>query len=242
MFDLTGKTALVTGASGGIGGAIARDCAAAGWHIAVHYRSHRDAAEKVLADVRSAGSDGVLGQADVRRSDQVTTLFEELRAWGPLDAMVYCAGVSSSRLLLRVADADWQEVLDVNLTGAFHCLRAVGSQMVERRRGSIVVIGSYAGSQGAAGQSAYAASKAALIGLVRSAACEWGAARVRLNLILPGWHATALSGDAMPDAGGFDDHLLAAPPSLPDVARAVRQLLELPGASGQVWNLDSRIL
>jgi 3-oxoacyl-[acyl-carrier protein] reductase len=233
------RSVLVIGGSGGIGGAIANEFAAAGWRVALHFHTHRDAAEKCAA---SLASPPLLCQADVRRLDEVEALIGEVvKAFGQLDAMIYAAGAASSRLLLRVSENEWTRVLDVNATGAFHCLRAAGSHMTARRRGSIVLVGSFAGLQGAIGQSAYAASKAALIGLVRSTAREWAEANVRVNLVLPGWQRTALSADSMPDDGAFDDHLLGAPPPLADVARMIRQFTELPAVSGQIWNLDSRL-
>ena len=234
------RSVLVIGGSGGIGGALAQEFSGAGWRVALHYHTHRDAAEKCAA---SLASTPLLCRADVRRPSEVETLLSEVvHAYGRLDAMIYAAGAASSRLLLRLSGDEWAQVLDVNATGAFHCLRAAGSHMTARRRGSIVLVGSFAGLQGAIGQAAYAASKAALIGLVRSAAREWAEANVRVNLALPGWHRTALSQQSMPEAGEFDDHLLGAPPALADVARMIRHVTELPAVSGQIWNLDSRLL
>jgi 3-oxoacyl-[acyl-carrier protein] reductase len=236
-------TALIIGGSGGIGAAICREFAAARWRVAVHFHRHRDRAEKVLDDLRVSGTDAVLCATDVRRLDETRRMVDGLvSAWGRLDVVVYAAGTASSRLVLRQPVDEWDEIVHTNVTGVFHCLQAAGRHMTERRRGSIVVIGSFAGAQGSAGQAAYAASKAALIGLVRTAAQEWAEARVRVNLALPGWHRTALSEDAMPKPGGFDGHLLGAPPALTDTARAIRHLADLPGVSGQIWNLDSRLL
>jgi 3-oxoacyl-[acyl-carrier protein] reductase len=240
---LAAPTALIIGGSGGIGGAICREFAAARWRIAVHFHRHRDRAEKVRDDLHASGTEAMLCAADVRDMDATRRMVDELvSAWGRLDAVVYAAGTAAGRLLLRQPADEWDDIVRTNVTGVFHCLQAAGRHMTERRRGSIVVIGSFAGSQGAAGQAAYATSKAALTGLVRTAAREWAEARVRVNLVFPGWHRTALSEDAMPDPGGFDDHLLGAPPALTDTARAIRHLAELSGVSGQIWNLDSRLL
>ena len=110
------------------------------------------------------------------------------------------------------------------------------------RRGSIVVVGSFAGIQGHHGQVAYAASKSGLLGLVRTAAREWGSQNVTVNAVLPGWHQTELSGESMPAPSELEDHVLARTPELQEVARSVYHLAQLRDVSGQVWNLDSRII
>ena len=114
--------------------------------------------------------------------------------------------------------------------------------MLEQKYGAIIVVGSYAGVHGDAGQSAYAASKAGLLGLVTAAALEWGAHDIRVNAILPGWHQTELAGAAMPDATELNRHLLERTPCLQEVAHYIFHLATRRGISGQVWNLDSRIL
>jgi 3-oxoacyl-[acyl-carrier protein] reductase len=114
--------------------------------------------------------------------------------------------------------------------------------LIARGGGSIVVIGSYAGFHGVIGQAAYAASKAGLIGLVQTAAKEWGADNVRVNLLLPGWQMTGLSEEAMPKGNTWNGHALGRPPSREEVAKTVVYLAQLNDVSGQVWNCDSRIL
>lgn len=129
-----------------------------------------------------------------------------------------------------------------NLTGTFHCLCAMAESLIEQREGAIIVIGSYAGLHGAPGQAAYATSKAGLIGLVKTAAREWGPYNVRVNLVLPGWQNTGLAGGARPDPDGFTDHALGRSPALPEVAQTVVYLAKLRDVSGQIWNCDSRDL
>ncbi len=159
-----------------------------------------------------------------------------------LDAMICNAGTASSALVLRHSVEEWERVVETNLTGVFHCLQAAGPRMVEQKAGSIIVIGSYASMQGTTGQAAYAASKAGLLGLVKTAAREWGSANVRVNLIFPGRHRTDLAGERMPEGHAWDDHCLGRPPDLDEAARTVLHLAQLEDVSGQVWNLDSRIL
>ena len=155
---------------------------------------------------------------------------------------VFCnAGIGGSHLLLRQREEDWTEVIATNLAGTFHCLRAMAPPLLARGGGSIVVIGSHAGFHGSIGQTAYAASKAGLIGLVRTAA-KRGSSNVRVNLLLPGWQKTELSEGAMPTDDRWVGHALGRPPSREEVAKTVIHLAQLNDVSGQVWNCDSRTL
>jgi len=130
--------------------------------------------------------------------------------------------------------------VETNLTGTFHCLQAAGPVMARQRNGAVIVVGSLAALQGGAGQAAYAASKAGLMGLVKSAAKEWGNRNIRVNMALPGWHKTPLAGSAFPHEASVD-HVLGRTPSLEDVAGSIYRLALLQDSSGQIWNLDSRI-
>lgn len=233
---------LVTGGSRGIGRAVCLEFGRAGWRVGVHYRERKAEAEETAALVARAGGEALPCRADVRDSIQVQDLVEQLSArWGELDVLVCGAGRASSGLVLRCSPDDWDAVIGTNLTGTFHCLRAVGPRMIARRSGSVVVVGSFAGLQGRPGQAAYAAAKAGLVGLVKTAAREWGRHNVRINVVLPGWQRTELAGTAMPDAAALADHVLARTVALEDVARTVYHLALMTGTSGQVWNLDSRI-
>ena len=144
--------------------------------------------------------------------------------------------------MLKQREQDWAEIVATNLTGTFHCLRAMAPPLLAHGGGSIVVLGSYAGFHGSIGQAAYAASKAGIIGLVKSAAQEWGTQNVRVNLVLPGWQRTGLSEGSMPESDGWTDHALRRPPSIEEVAQTVLYLAQLNDVSGQVWNCDSRNL
>ncbi len=234
---------LVTGASGGIGRAISLAFAAAGWSVGVHYHRDKTAAEETLTQVVAAGGAGALYEADIRAPYAVQQMVEASCRQVPVPSVFICnAGIGGSRLLLRQRDEDWAEVMATNLTGTFHCLRAMAPPLLARGGGSIVVIGSYAGFRGSTGQSAYAASKAGLIGLVNTAAQEWGGGNVRVNLLLPGWQKTGLSERAIPEGDNWNDHALGRPPSREEVAKTVLHLAQLNDVSGQVWNCDSRIL
>src|SRR5437016_12383218 len=186
---------LVTGASGGIGRAISLAFAAAGWSVGVHYHRNKSAAEGTLTQVVAAGGAGALYEADVRESHAVELMVEASCRLVPVPSVFICnAGIGGSHLLLRQGEEEWAEVMATNLTGTFHCLRAMAPPLLARGGGSILVIGSHAGFHGATGQAAYAASKAGLIGLVHTAAQEWGAGNIRVNLLLPGWQKTGQIG------------------------------------------------
>jgi 3-oxoacyl-[acyl-carrier protein] reductase len=234
---------LVTGASGGIGRAISLAFAAAGWSVGVHYHRNRSAAEGTLTQVVAAGGAGALYEADIRESHAVEQMVEASCSRVPVPSVFICnAGIGGSHLLLRQGEEEWAEVLATNLTGTFHCLRAMAPPLLARGGGSIVVIGSHAGFHGSTGQAAYAASKAGLIGLVHTAAKEWGAGNVRVNLLLPGWQKTGLSKISMLAGDNWNSHSLGRPPSRDEVAKTVLHLAQLNDLSGQVWNCDSRNL
>ncbi|MBI3807463.1 MAG: SDR family oxidoreductase, partial [Nitrospirae bacterium] len=234
---------LVTGASGGIGRAISLAFAADGWSVGVHYHRNKAAAEGTLTQVIAAGGAGVLYEADIRESRAVEQMVEVFCRQVPVPSVFVCnAGIGGSHLLLRQREENWAEVIATNLTGTFHCLRAMAPSLLARGGGSIIVIGSHAGFHGSIGQAAYAASKAGLIGLVRTAAQEWGADNVRVNLLLPGWQKTGLSEGAMPANDSWAGHALGRPPSREEVGKTVFHMAQLNEVSGQIWNCDSRYL
>ena len=234
-------TALITGGSRGIGRALCLTFARAGWQVAVHYRERKVEAEQTIALMTQPGGTAMTYQADIRDPAQVEVMIKQVVAtYGQLDVMICNAGVSSSHLLLRVTPEEWGDILATNLTGTFHCLQSAGRQMIEQGDGSIVVVSSYAGLHGDVGQSAYAASKAGLLGLVKAAALEWGGHNIRVNAVLPGWHNTELSGDTMPREADLKNHMLGRTPALEGVAQSIYRLATAHDISGQVWNLDSR--
>jgi 3-oxoacyl-[acyl-carrier protein] reductase len=237
------QAVLVTGASGGIGRAISVAFAAAGWSVGVHYHRNQAAAEETCAQVVKAGGAGAIYEADIRESHAVQQMVEAFCCQAPVPSVFICnAGIGGGQLLLRQGEKQWAEVLATNLTGTFHCLRAMAPPLLARGGGSIVVIGSHAGFHGSTGQAAYAASKAGLIGLVQTAAQEWGSGNVRVNLLLPGWQKTGLTEGIMPEGDHWNSHALGRPPSREEVARTVVHLAQLNDVSGQVWNCDSRFL
>ena len=239
----THPAVLVTGASGGIGRAISVAFGKIGWHVGIHYSRNKPAAETTLREVLAEGGAGDLYHADIRKSDSVLQM---INAWCnrvPVTSAFICnAGIAESSLTVRQSEHVWNDVIETNLTGTFHCLRAMAPLLMKNGGGSIVVIGSHTGFHGASGQAAYATSKAGLIGLVKTAAWEWGPRNIRVNLVLPGWQKTGLTSGIFPEDSGWPDHALRRPPSLDEAARTVVHLAQLNDVSGQVWNCDSRNL
>ncbi|ULA62468.1 MAG: 3-oxoacyl-(Acyl-carrier-protein) reductase [Nitrospira sp.] len=235
------RSVLVTGASGGIGYAVCRAFAAAGWYVGVHFHTGKAEAEKTLRAVHVTGGCGDLYEADIRDAEAVRRMVDSFHHRTPKPQAYVCnAGIAVSSLLLRQREDRWAAVIETNLTGAFQCLQAMAPSLIDQGGGSIIVIGSHAGFHGEAGQAAYAASKAGLTGLVKTAAKEWGPQNIRVNMVLPGWHQTGLSEGAMPDDSGWLDHALHRPPAIEEVARTIVHMVQLNDVSGQVWNCDSR--
>jgi 3-oxoacyl-[acyl-carrier protein] reductase len=187
--SLEGKAALVTGASRGIGAAIARELAGAGARVAVSYRSGREAAEGVAGAIG-----GIAVGGDVGNADEARALVEQAEAaLGDLDILVNNAGVTRDTLLARMSDEEWAEVLDTNLGGVFHTSRAVARKMLRRRAGSIVNLTSVVGLRGNPGQANYVAAKAGVIGFTKALARELGGRGVRVNAVAPGYIETELT-------------------------------------------------
>jgi 3-oxoacyl-[acyl-carrier protein] reductase len=216
--SLEGKTALVTGASKGIGKAIAAELAAAGATVVVGYRSGKEEAEALAAEIG-----GRAIQADVSNADEAKRLVEEA---GDLDVLVNNAGLTRDGLLARMSDDDWRTVLDTNLASVFYTCRAVTRPMMKKRAGSIVNISSIVGVHGNWGQTNYAASKAGIIGFTKSLARELGSRNIRANVVAPGYVKTQLT-DVLPqEATGamLENTPLGRLGDPEDVAGAVRFL------------------
>jgi 3-oxoacyl-[acyl-carrier protein] reductase len=223
-----GQVALITGATKGIGLAIATDLAAAGAKVLLNYRRDAEQAKDALAAVQELNPDAELVQGDVADPSDVDRLFRQVRAdHGRLDMFVNNAGIAADGYAVMMGEAKWRKVIDTNLTGAFLCCRAAGRLMVSQRRGAIVAVSSTSGLNAPAGQANYAASKAGLLALVRVLAKELGGYGVRVNAVVPGFVDTAMT-RVMPQQQ-LEDYVSHIPlgrigqPA--DVAPAVRFLL-----------------
>lgn len=191
MFDLTGKTALVTGASGGIGSAIAKTLIARGAKVAIS--GTRVEALEALA--KELGENAVVVPANLASREAVEALAKDAEAklGAPIDILVNNAGLTRDQLAMRMKDDDWQQVLDVNLTAAFILSRAVMRSMMKARFGRIISITSVVGVTGNPGQANYAAAKAGLIGMSKSLAQELASRNITVNTVAPGFIATSMT-------------------------------------------------
>ena len=232
--SLEGKNALVTGASKGIGRAIAAELAAAGASVVLGYRSGQDEAEALAAELggRAVG-------ADVSSAEGAKRLVEEA---GDLDILVNNAGLTRDGVLARMSDDDWRTVIDTNLSSVFYTCRAVTRSMMRKRAGSIVNVSSIVGVHGNWGQTNYAASKAGIIGFTKSLARELGSRGVRANVVAPGYVTTQLTEVLPEDAtrAMLDNTPLGRLGDPEDVARAVRFLCsdEASFITGEVLLVD----
>ena len=184
---MTKKIALVTGASGGIGSACARELAKRGYTVLAHANRRLDAVQALARELSEIGLDVHACCCDLADSAAVERMCERILAvHHRVDALVLCAGVSHTGLLTDMTDEQWHTVMDVNVSGSFYLIRALAPGMVSRRSGSIVTISSMWGRSGASCEAAYSASKAAIIGLTQALAKELGPSDVRVNCIAPG--------------------------------------------------------
>lgn len=192
--DFSGKVALVTGSSSGIGAAIAKELAAGGANVALHYRSNPDGANRVAEEIRSLGGSCAVFQADVSHADEAAELVKQVETdLGPIDILVNNAGVTRDTLLMTMKEEDWDTVIATNLKSVYAVTRAALRKMLRQRRGCIINITSVVGLSGQAGQANYAASKAGIIGFTKSLAREVGSRNITVNAVAPGFVPTALT-------------------------------------------------
>ncbi len=188
------RVALVTGASRGIGRAIATNLAAAGNAVAVNYRSRRDAAVEVVAAIEAMGGTALAVAADVGDADAVTEMVGEIaERLGPISILVNNAGITDDDLLLRMKPEKWDRVIQTNLTSAYLCTRAALRGMLKARWGRIINVTSVSGLSGNPGQANYAAAKAGLVGLTKSVAKEVGSRGITVNAVAPGFIETDMT-------------------------------------------------
>lgn len=243
MSETNKKVALVTGGSRGIGRAIVVGLAEAGYDVAFTYASNKASAEEVESTVRVFGRNALALQADVSDPANAQYAIDEVTSkLGRLDVLVNNAGITRDNLMIRIKEEDWQKVIDTNLSGAFYLMKLAGKVMMKQRSGSIVNITSISGIYGNAGQVNYAASKAGLIGMTKSAAKELGSRGITVNAVAPGFIATDMTGEL--DTDKIAEHIpLGRIGSPEDIANAVVFLVTSGSyITGQVLQVDGGLV
>ena len=193
--NLSGKVALVTGGSRGIGRAIALKLASSGAKIIINYERNEEAAKNVIEEIKALGSDGIALQCNIADSKSCEEMIKKAaEAFEKIDILVNNAGITNDKLMLRMSEEDFMKVIDVNLKGAFNCTKYVSAHMIRKKvKGKIVNISSVVGVSGNAGQVNYAAAKAGIIGLTKSVAKELGSKGICVNAVAPGFIETDMT-------------------------------------------------
>lgn len=239
------RVVIVTGASRGLGRAIALRFGRAGERVVVNFLHDEGKAASSADEIHDAGGEAIVIRADVRDAAAVDSLIREtVRRWGFVDVFVNNAGLVNDGLLMGMTEKAWDDVLDTNLKGPFLCMRGVSKVMMKQRQGHIISVSSIVGLQGREGQANYAASKAGLIGLTKSAARELGRYSINVNAILPGYIRTEMSAEVSDTVRKrvLKENVLGRTSNAEEVAEFIFRLSLMKNASGQVFNLDSRIV
>ncbi len=247
MLDLSGKTALVTGGSRGIGRAIVLRLAAQGADVAFSYKGNAAAAAEVVSEVEALGRRALSVQADAQSQEGAEGLVRAaLEALGKIDILVNNAGITRDNLIMRMGPDEWTDVLETNLSGAFYTLKAVTRPMLKARSGRIINISSVSGQAGQTGQANYSAAKAGLIGLTKAAARELASRSITVNAVAPGFVLTELTQD-LPQ--NLMDEITARTPlgrfgTTEEIANAVAFLASDEAAyiTGQVLAVDGGLV
>jgi len=247
MFELTDRIAVVTGSSRGIGSGIARSLATLGARVVINHRSSPDGAEAVAADIRAAGGQALVIQADVSLSNEAQRLIKEtIDTYGQIDILVNNAGTTRDKLIMQMKEEDWDVVLQTNLSSVYYCSKAVIRPMMKKRSGRIINVTSVVGLAGQAGQTNYAASKAGIIGFTKSLAKEVGSRNITVNAVAPGFIPTDLT-NVLPEEQTqsiVQNTPLGRMGTLEDVAAAVMFLVsdEASFITGQVLTVDGGLV
>lgn len=241
--SLDGKIALVTGGGRGIGRAIALELARSGAHVAVNYAGSEQTAKDVVREIEEMGQQAIAIQANVADGERVKDMIKQvIETFGRLDILVNNAGITKDNLLMRMKDEEWNDVLDVNLKGVYHCIKAVSRQMMKQRSGRIINISSVVGVLGNAGQANYVAAKAGVIGLTKTVAREFASRGITVNAVAPGFISTDMTAKLGED---LQEEMLKNIPlgqfgKPEDIAKVVRFLASDDAAymTGQTLHVD----
>ena len=244
---LEGKTAVITGSGRGIGKAIAMKFASFGADIVINDIPQSEYAEETCEEIKKLGVKSIVVKGDVRNVDDIKNLIDTtVKEFGKIDILVNNAGITRDGLMIRMSEEDWDLVLDINLKGAFNCIKAAARPMMKQRSGSIINITSVVGIMGNPGQANYSASKAGLIGLTKTTAKEFASRKIRCNAVAPGFIASAMTDKLDDDTKA--KYLAAVPLSefgkpeqIADVAAFLASDMS-NYVTGQVINVDGGLL
>lgn len=244
---LKGKVAIITGSGRGIGKAIALKLAENGADIVINDIPGSDYADETKKEIEALGVKAIVVRGDVRNKDDVDALISQtVETFGKIDILVNNAGITRDGLMIRMSEEDWDMVLDINLKGAFNCIKAAARPMMKQRSGSIINIASVVGVMGNAGQANYTASKAGLIGLTKTVAKEFSSRNIRANAVAPGFIESHMT-DVLPEdvkKQYFDAIPLSKFGTTEDVAKAVLFLASDLSSyvTGQTINVDGGLV
>ncbi len=239
------KVVIITGASRGLGKAIALKYGREGWSVLINYLEQKKAAEAVADKVRSLDGEAEVYRADVSKTEDVKNMIDAaMKKWSRIDVLINNAGITRDSLLIKMSEADWDAVIKTNLKGAFICIQQAAKIFIQQKEGHIINIASIAGIQGREGQANYSASKAGLIGLTKAAAVELGEYNIRVNAVNPGYIPTEMGTDVSDKIKEqiIGKNVLRRHSDTKEVADFAHYLSTKDNISGQVFNLDSRII
>jgi len=239
------KVIVITGASRGLGRAVALKFGREGWAVVVNYQANREMADEAVREIIASGGEAVACQADVRDFFRMERMVNDaVSRWGRVDVLVNNAGIGTGGLTLKFTEETWDAVIDTNLKGAFNAVKAVSRPMMKQHSGHIINISSVVGVRGKAGHAAYSASKAGLIGLTKAMAIELASRGIQVNAVLPGYMLTDMGASASENAknDALADNLLKRFSEPTEVADFIFHLVGMNAVSGQIFNLDSRII
>lgn len=233
--------ALVTGASRGLGKQIALALSKSRYSIVINYLTSEKKAVKLLEEM---SGDSLVIKADVRDLKQVQEMADQIKdKLGRLDVIINNAGITKDNLLLKQTEEEWDEIISTNLKGCFNIIKTMTPIMIKSGGGQIINVSSYSGIKGNAGQTAYSASKAALLGLTFTASCELAEYNIKVNALLPGYMVTDMGMKAHKAMEMAKENSVIKKLSNPeDVAEFIVYLLKTENITGQVFSLDSRII
>ncbi|MBN8207443.1 3-oxoacyl-[acyl-carrier-protein] reductase [Bacillus sp. NTK071] len=237
------KTALVTGASRGIGRAIALELAAQGMNVAVNYAGSEAKAMSVVEEIKAAGGQAIAIKANVASMEEVQSMIKEVvGTFGSLEVLVNNAGITRDNLIMRMKEEEWDAVIDTNLKGVFNCTKSVTRQMMKQRYGRIVNVASVVGVAGNAGQANYVAAKAGVIGLTKTTAKELASRNITVNALAPGFIETDMTDELSDDVkSGMKGQIpLGRLGAAEDIAKATKFLVsdDANYITGQTLHID----